>query len=44
MSFEPVDGLNVSAAVGYTDARFIGFIIGQPIMRSDGTIFLQQLD
>ncbi|MBS7669085.1 TonB-dependent receptor [Croceicoccus gelatinilyticus] len=44
MSFEPLDGLNFSAAVGYTDSKFNGFIIGQPITRPDATIFLQQLD
>lgn len=43
-SIRPVTGLSLRAAMGYTDAEFNGFIVGQPITRADGTRFLQQID
>lgn len=44
LAIEPTDGLNLRAALGYTDSKFKGFVIGQPITRADGSIFLRQLD
>jgi iron complex outermembrane receptor protein len=44
LAIEPIERLNLRAALGYTDSKFKGFIIGQPITRIDGSIFLRQLD
>lgn len=44
LAYEPVDRLHLRAAVGYTDSKFNGFIIGQPITTATGSTYLQQLD
>ncbi|WP_043970749.1 TonB-dependent receptor [Novosphingobium sp. P6W] len=44
LAYEPVDRLHLRAALGYTDSKFKGFIIGQPITTPSGAAYLQQLD
>lgn len=44
LAIEPVDRLHFHASVGYTDAKFKGFIVGQPITQADGSKFVRPLD